>query len=254
MPAIHWKPIRPGEQPIGALVDVVLIRERRARRRAAVEAGRDQGSGERQGDFSRPGCKQRTAEDARAVARPRLAMSAARPAIAVRRCRPRARATPVMPPLKTQRAARVVEQRLARRRGAEPPRLASVVVAHDASRREALRAAPEIGLFPAVPETRRASGTARRSSARGARARELGELVEAGAGARALRMREQDERRRSVARTMLREWATGQGQRRLHPACCRSARDHNPLAAALSQIAPITGTHTRGAAQNFLTQ
>ena len=62
---------------------------------------------------------------------------------------------PVMPPLKSSDAAGVVEERLARRRGAEPLRLAPVVVADDGDVGQGGGGPPEVGLLPAVGKAAR---------------------------------------------------------------------------------------------------
>ena len=94
-----------------------------------------------------------------------------------------------------QGAVGVVEECLAGCCGAEPTGLASAVVAYGCHARDRRGGAPRIGLLPAVSEAlglqEQNIGPRRRASA----SQRFAQLIEAGAGAGALGMRQQDERR-----------------------------------------------------------
>ena len=188
-----------GEQPVGAPVDVVLVRRRTARRRGSVIA-----AGDRSATWQTWPVTATTRFAVANSGQPNtLTLVGGAGSRVIEQGDDQRRASGVVAGMparagdaaaEEQRAAGVVEKRLAGCRGAEPPRLEAIVVAHD---RDVGKAAPS-ATDRSAPSRRR---TARLQEedvglrCACARAEDLGQFGEAGARAGALRMGEQDERR-----------------------------------------------------------
>ena len=92
---------------------------------------------------------------------------------------------------KDQHAGFVVKERLPRRRRAEPARFHTIVVAHDRDVGQGRCRPPQIGLRPLIGNTGRLHEEDIRLRPNDGPRQRFGELVDAGARARALRMRQQ---------------------------------------------------------------